>query len=109
MILLYVLGRRLQKKSTMSLPVSDQHSPVGRKNVFAPEFATKFPHTAVSGVDSFATPSNWKRKENFLFEPLRPSVRRIQYSDGTQIARSSPSLVLMMIITVMITQFKQCY
>jgi hypothetical protein len=75
MILLYVLGRRLQKKSTMFLPVSDQHAPVGRKNVLAPESATEFPHTVVSGVESCAIPRNWKRKENFPSGPFRPSVR----------------------------------
>jgi len=78
MTLLYVLGPRLQNKSTMSLPVSDQHAPVGRKNVLAPESETEFPHTVVSGVDSCAIPCNWKRKENFLSGPFRPSVRRIQ-------------------------------
>jgi hypothetical protein len=53
MILLYVLGPRLQKKNTMSLPVSDQHVPVGRKNVLAPGSATEFPQTV---VDSCAIP-----------------------------------------------------
>jgi len=75
MTLLYVLEPPLQKKSTMSLPVSDQHAPAGRKNVLAPEFKTEFPHTVVSGVDNCVTPRNWKRKEKFLSEPFRPSVR----------------------------------
>ena len=94
MILLYVLGTRLQKKFTMSHPVSDQHAPVGRKNVLDPESKTKFPHTVVSSVDSCATPRNWKRKDYFLPGPFRPSVRRIQYSDCTQIAQSSPTLLI---------------
>lgn len=73
MTFLYVLGPRLQKKSTMSLPVSDQHAPVGRKNVLAPESEKEFPHIFVSGFDSCAIPRNWKRKGNFLSGPFRPS------------------------------------
>jgi len=108
MNLLYVLGPRLQRKITMSLPVSDQQAPVGRKNILAPESETEFPHTVVSSVDRCAIPRKWQRKENSL---SGPSVRRIQYGDGTQIARSSPSLLVMIIIImiVMISQFNYCY
>jgi spore germination protein GerM len=84
----------------MSLPVSDQHAPVGRENILAPESETKFPHTVVSGVDSCAMLRYWKRKEYFLSGAV-PSVRRIQYSDDTQIARSLPSLLMTMKVMIL--------